>query len=173
MSKIDVLLVLGSKELYTKVSTKCLEYSRKHYSYLDMRCIVLYTIAKCALSAFKCYLICNTSQFQNWAIMHEIMVGSGSKFAKSGLYRTIHCGIDWNYHLGMPYWFGWMLVFLPKYIRLWCSIGYKWGSVVKAERTCNTLHIQVTPEIWFPKYSKFFVLKFYAYLLESLVVNAL
>ena len=27
--------------------------------YLEMRCIVLYTIAKCILSALQCYLICN------------------------------------------------------------------------------------------------------------------
>ncbi len=49
-----------------EVSTKSLEYFGNHYlwSYLEMRClIVLYTIAKLALSALQCYLICNHSQF--------------------------------------------------------------------------------------------------------------
>ena len=39
----------------------------KHFwSYLDMRCIVLYTIDMHVLSALKCYYICHHRQFQSW-----------------------------------------------------------------------------------------------------------
>ena len=141
-----------------KVSTKSLECVWNHYfgSYFG-KWDALY----CILLQF--FLIYNATLFGTIAscrieILHVYLkvMGSGNKYSTSVVIRTIHNGIDWNYHLEcriewlnsgvssndiLCSWAQILARFIPdpttssrQYLSSQTGYVYKWGTIVKQKK---------------------------------------